>query len=413
MRTSATTPIPSKFHPSEAGLMTLGEYIYSQNKGGKILKDYDLSESLKDLNYDVGAWGYDTLYPVLLHRFKSRGKSFEVRAQGKPRPGSEIAVFVARPGKDLLKVGRAKGEHGTEAPGSKTTFLSVAPEYSGHGIGGVLKRLWSKHSPDYTSGGLSVGGLRNFSRYWNSRVREFLANGWYTELVKQGRMEPARVKKILKDLSGNRSRLRRVGFVERSRAVTAARHSYSVLDAPYLTLPNKLHDMKTIYRNMVEPYSGGSSSRTTPAKQGVRWPKPGEWAIDGMSLMYGRSLWHAKLIDPKDLEPSESSRDRMRDVDQYEEWLKQGLTPPPIRVIQTKAGKLRVTDGHRRWLAHKRLGRPVLALVSYAVGSTGLTWEIAVQDALKTGLRVPDHILSELERVENKKPDLKSRRVKK
>ena len=52
-------------------------------------------------------------------------------------------------------------------------------------------------------------------------------------------------------------------------------------------------------------------------------------------------------------------------VDRYVDWWNQGLEPPPIEVVVTDRGSLRVTDGHRRVEAARRVGkRTIKAWVS-------------------------------------------------
>jgi hypothetical protein len=44
-------------------------------------------------------------------------------------------------------------------------------------------------------------------------------------------------------------------------------------------------------------------------------------------------------------------------VEKYVEWVRRGSAIPPIRVLETERGTLRVTDGHHRIAAAQALGR--------------------------------------------------------
>lgn len=114
-----------------------------------------------------------------------------------------------------------------------------------------------------------------------------------------------------------------------------------------------------------------ASSRTQPAFM-PDYPL-GTWMVDELRLSRGHELSVLVELSPRDLEPGEfdwadpartMDRGRLPDVERYMEWLEQGLEPPPIVVVETDHGTLRVIDGHRRLLAAERLGLPVRAWLS-------------------------------------------------
>ena len=123
----------------------------------------------------------------------------------------------------------------------------------------------------------------------------------------------------------------------------------------------------------------------------------GTWFKDRWNSLYGHHLWELVWVDTNDVSPTELvegriSAHRAQYIEPYTEWIAQGHQPPPVRLIETEDGALRLTDGHRRYVVSRSLGAPLLALVSYAVptGSMdtngrpikdGLTLEIARQDA--------------------------------
>lgn len=276
-KTAATTPVPDRFEPSEAGLLTRDEYLdhinknrtthpssaydftsFKMNEGfarhhvgtvttrrgplsvyqsttGMVLTDEDgravavvrdgtlfheprafdvpdayLSgphkehiplgiERRKQVKYIAD---YVTLvdnlarrnadkYPVVLRRFVSGGEPVVIRAESQPVPnkGTNLAV--------LDSLGRviavAENEWGA-------TLISVAREARGRGLGKVLARVWHDLNPGFDSGGMTPGGSNLMSAVWADRVREFMSNGWYSQLVRDGRITRARVDEIVADL---------------------------------------------------------------------------------------------------------------------------------------------------------------------------------------------------------------------
>jgi hypothetical protein len=149
-----------------------------------------------------------------------------------------------------------------------------------------------------------------------------------------------------------------------------------------------------------------ASSRTTPAKPD-NLPL-GSWRIDSWKGLYGKEISQLRELDPDDLIPSEDTdRPKHADVERYAEWAKEGKVAPPIEVLELPDGKLKVANGHRRWLAAKAAGTKVRAWVSpngIVPGkfdsegkpmTTGLTHELAVHHAIKSGATIPQPVLDE------------------
>jgi len=127
-------------------------------------------------------------YPVILQRIVVRDESMTVRAE-KPLvmdAGTTIVILNS----NGWRVASAQDEWGA-------TLLMVAQEYRGSGLGKIVGKYWYEHNPSYTSGGFTEAGKRNALAIWRGRVREFVALGWYSELVRQGRLTHSRVKEIL------------------------------------------------------------------------------------------------------------------------------------------------------------------------------------------------------------------------
>lgn len=133
-------------------------------------------------------------YKVLLKNLIVDGEPMEVRAERQPEENKGVSLAVLNERGEV--VAEATDEWGA-------TLLVVAEEYRGKNLGQLIGKLWYSFNPDYGSGGFTRSGEENAVRLWEDRVREFLANGWYSELVRQRLLTNSRVKEIT---SGLRSR---------------------------------------------------------------------------------------------------------------------------------------------------------------------------------------------------------------
>jgi hypothetical protein len=118
-------------------------------------------------------------------------------------------------------------------------------------------------------------------------------------------------------------------------------------------------------------------------------PKVGSWRISRLNLMDGHGIDYLAelpidILTPKELD-SEGNLDAAKrgDDERYADWIKAGFRSIPIEVVQREDGKFLITDGHRRYLAHKLAGKDTIeAWVSYSAISprgtiVGLTYELA------------------------------------
>ena len=118
-------------------------------------------------------------------------------------------------------------------------------------------------------------------------------------------------------------------------------------------------------------------------------PPVGSWRIDTAKLMDGRFIDYLMempidFLIPKELDSAGKLNPTKRgDDERYAEWIKAGFRSIPIEVVQTDKGNFVITDGHRRYLAHKLAGKDTIeAWVSFTVQSprgtpVGLTYELA------------------------------------
>lgn len=174
-----------------------------------------------------------------------------------------------------------------------------------------------------------------------------------------------------------------------------------------------------------------ASSRETPT-EGYPF-KVGQWRISEARGSYGRDVDELVELDPAQLSISEDDFTKVNyegrgdDAERYAEWMRSGKRPPPIEVVQTDGGELKVTDGHRRLAAAKKAGQPVLAWVSWRmptgkIGSdgkpiyTGLTYEGAAKQSASSapplrpdrplfGAPFSDELAETLQRVAGELPD--------
>ncbi len=130
-------------------------------------------------------------YPVVLRRFLSNGEPMVLRATDSPVPdmGTNLAILDSE-GRVL---GVAQNEWGA-------TLIAVAQEARGRGLGKVLSQVWYHFNPGFESGGMTDAGEALAVARWADRVREFRSRGWYSHLVRTGRISPERVTEILADL---------------------------------------------------------------------------------------------------------------------------------------------------------------------------------------------------------------------
>lgn len=110
----------------------------------------------------------------------------EAQALGKPLVRWDIAVFD----EDKQRVAAVEDEWGT-------LLVMVAREYRGFGLGPLLVRIARTLEPSRPSGGFTPGGFRNFRAVHQSFVRDALASGLYSKLVRRGSLAPARAREIV------------------------------------------------------------------------------------------------------------------------------------------------------------------------------------------------------------------------
>jgi hypothetical protein len=128
-----------------------------------------------------------------------------------------------------------------------------------------------------------------------------------------------------------------------------------------------------------------NSSRTEPST--FQQPPVGTWKIDSLNGYRGHSIDQLRMVPVQDLKISEEDYSlpnapnpagKKDDAERYAEWMKtNGIKDlPPLHVLETDEGSLKISDGHRRFSAAKMAGVTHLP-----------AW---VSPRMYTGLRQPD-----------------------
>ena len=129
-------------------------------------------------------------YPVVIQNIVVDSERMTVRAEKTPELNEKVNLAIVNSDGYVVAVGQ--NEWGA-------TLLVVAREYRGRGLGKIIGKYWYQFNPASKSGGFTGGGESNALALWRVRVNEFLARGWYSQLVKEGIITRERVKAILKD----------------------------------------------------------------------------------------------------------------------------------------------------------------------------------------------------------------------
>ena len=131
-------------------------------------------------------------YPYVIRRMIIADEALTIRTDSKDYPKDSGHSIVITNERNQV-VATATDEWGA-------TLLRVAKEYRGKNLGRILGDLWYSKNPGYTSGGFSPQGKHNAKKIWSERVRTMLQNGWYSDLIRNKRISPEKIKEILSSL---------------------------------------------------------------------------------------------------------------------------------------------------------------------------------------------------------------------
>lgn len=135
---------------------------------------------------------------------------------------------------------------------------------------------------------------------------------------------------------------------------------------------------------------------------------PGSWAIDRYGELY--QLRFYRLDDPVLWFPEGDPFGRFRPwnvrrhpevIEKYLGWLSAGYEPPPLTGIESEKRRIKIQEGHHRAETLVRAGRSVsliwvspVALLPSGYG-TGLTHQVAVEQALREEKPIPREVLAD------------------
>lgn len=190
-----------------------------------------------DAIYDIPSKN-EKYYPNVISRFMVDDEQLVMRTSAtlpyERNSGKTIAVL----NEDGMIVASASDEWGA-------TLLRVVQEYRGKNIGKILGQYWYKMNPDFSSGGFSPKGKSNAIRIWEASVRKFLANGWYSDMVKSGKISAEKVREIISSLPERKSIKKRIRDTRPAEPLI-----YSDLDNSFIVYDKKFYedqDEKYIY----------------------------------------------------------------------------------------------------------------------------------------------------------------------
>jgi hypothetical protein len=245
-----------------------------------------------------------------------------------------------------------------------------------------MQRKWTTRE-DPLDAGKGVG----FYRDANGRWRMVTPDGSDPELKGLTKARKARLDKMLdgaeelpfsvpEDEETQRKMLDRQDAEERKAEQTPRPQSPDIrLSVPQEERPPNDSDIvedAEYTKRLMRPYTGPK------AKTSYAWPaermglRLGQWRVDSLKLADGRMLSQLRLLDPNTLLLSEdlvenNIEGRGEHAKRYAKWFREGNAAPPIEVVETDKGQLKVVNGHRRVAAAKENGVPVLAWVSPAM----------------------------------------------
>jgi hypothetical protein len=209
--------LPRPWNPNEINpaLLTSSEYLHLCNENDKWHGEQAYNVTLTDLNqyegdkraayrhvrrFKVNGIAFDLMVKTRRCDYAMRDADKElIRIDGEvqfysdeevKRLGFQPEEFTLSIFEGDTRVASAQDEWGC-------VLIMVAKEYRQFGLGTVIGKAARTLEPGKTSGGFTPGGARNFMRVHREFVRDALASGLYSKLVRAGTITTERAKAIV------------------------------------------------------------------------------------------------------------------------------------------------------------------------------------------------------------------------
>lgn len=193
-----------------------GKWIYQP----KQVKLDDLEVSEKKGRYVEHKYPERFLDMALKELAIEKNKNNNYKAFKRMKIAGEYFSFHKQKNYDAINVLNSEGiEVATASNEWGTTLIQVADEYKGKGLGAILGELFIDEY-DLPSGGYTAAGYKNSMKIWSKRVGEYIQNGWYSELVKNGRMNINDVKAIISDYKRLANQQEKIPSISKSKSTT-------------------------------------------------------------------------------------------------------------------------------------------------------------------------------------------------
>ena len=218
--TEATRPFTAKL--IDPALLTFREYYQLTNKENKTHPNNAYDWSLADMQRDYNNYAS---FPILQNHLTIAGMPFEIRLRKDDRwEGQYVRVDsdgeIVRdehnqatyftPEEVRQRIGEAKRYNYSVGIFNQQKQLVavaqdewgawlfvVAQEYRGFGLGVIVGKLARSLHPDRGSGGFTKSGAHNLRRIHQAFVRDYLASGMYSWLVRSGQLTVERARAII------------------------------------------------------------------------------------------------------------------------------------------------------------------------------------------------------------------------
>lgn len=185
-----------KWHDSSAYNYNVNSNAYSWvnlNDGNwrKIqTKKYDnivieFYQNIEERQYVSGRDNDGNLTYRTKEEFKEQGKLME-----------DYSIVAYHKDEDLI-IGAAQDEWGS-------VLISVLKEYRGLGIADDLEDMYRYYFPNKGTGGVTDSGYKMLKRFHARRVRKYLQNGIYSDMVRHGELTASRAKEIINSIDKKR-----------------------------------------------------------------------------------------------------------------------------------------------------------------------------------------------------------------